>query len=150
MCNVIVYDGNTETVIQGDQITGLKMPFEFGFDWFQSSGVLELSMPTAFSPKAGDGISISTNSEISNSKPMCDVRVNGFTYTQDTFDLIDFQQCSASIHSQTLVVTPSIPSYSAGNGLDLYFGTFSNSRPGHDINIGGTLYSPTQITEMSY
>ena len=144
MCDVAVYNGIVETIIPGDQITSIKMPFEFSFNWFESSGVLQLELPTQFTQTAGDGISIS-GSEISNTKPMCDVLVNGFTYTQDTFTLIDFQQCSASINTttQTLAVTPTQNIYSAGNGLDLYFGTFSNSRPSHDIRFGGTLYAPT-------
>ena len=125
MCNVTVYDGITETVIPGDQTTGLKMPFEFSFDWSPSSGVLQLEMPTPFSPTAGNGIASFAHSETSNTKPMCDVRVNGFTYTQDTFNLLDIQQSMATINGQTLTVTPSHTSYNAGDGLALYFGTFS-------------------------
>ena len=133
MCNVAVYNGNVETIIPGDQITAIKMPFEFGFDWFQNNGVLQLELPPGFSPTAGNGISISINSEITNTKPQSHVRVNGFTYLADTFNLIDFQQSSASINGQTLTVTPSHTQYNAGSGIDLYFNTFSNSRPSHDI-----------------
>ena len=91
MCNVAVYNGIVETIIPGDQITAIKMPFEFGFDWFQNNGVLQLELPPGFSPTAGNGISISANSEITNTKPQSHVRVNGFTYLADTFNLIDFQ-----------------------------------------------------------
>ena len=69
MCNVAVYDGSTEAIIPGEQITALKMPFELSYDWFPSSGGVQLEMPTPFSPVAGDGISISGQT-ISNARPM--------------------------------------------------------------------------------
>ena len=125
------------------------MPFEFPFDWFQSSGVLQLEMPTPFSPTTGNGISIS-GSEISNTKPMCDVRVNGFTYTEDTFNLLDIQQSTANIHNQTLTVTPAHTTYNAGDGLSMYFNTISNVAKTPNVRVGSTLYGPTQVTEISY
>ena len=92
-----VDDGNAETIIPGEQITALKMPFEFSYNWFPSSGVLALAM---LDPAAD-----------------FDVRVNGNTYAAGSVNLFDFQQCTSSIPSNDLAVAPSHSIYTAGDGI---------------------------------
>ena len=98
-------------------------------NWFPSSGVLQMHLP-----ESAD----------------VDIRVNGNTYSAGTFNLIDFQQCTAALNSNTLAVTPSHTTYNAGDGLSLYFGTFANVAKAPNVRLDGTLYSPTQINEIVY
>ena len=72
MCDVAYFDGATETVIPGEQITALKFPQEqMTYIWQPSSGVLQMYLPT---PSSG-------GSDV-------DVRVNGYTYPAGSFNLI--------------------------------------------------------------
>lgn len=133
MCDVAYFDGSTEYVISGDQITALKLPQELAtYSWQPSSGVLQMFLPS------------STGTSSPN------VRVNDFTYPAGSFNLLDFQVCTASIVGTTLVITPTQNVYSAGSGLTLSFGSLSNASPAPAIQIGGETFGPTQITTVAY
>ena len=104
MCDIVYFAGLTEQTIPGDQVTALKFPLQMTYDWFPTTGILQMHMADPSSD--------------------FDVRANGFTYQAGSFNLLDFQQSTASIYGQTLTVTPSHTTYTAGDGLALYFGVF--------------------------
>ena len=128
MCNVIVYDGNTETIIPGGQINSLQMPFEFDFYWFPDSGTLQLINNA--SPQDiivgsttydsydkvryhGSTATLTTESgnEVLNLYPTHtdqppNYTINGFTYQAGVIQEVIFDNFQASIASQTLVFYP--------------------------------------------
>ena len=74
MCDIAYFDGNSEYVIPGSDITALKSPpphEQMTYNWQPGSGVLQMYLPTPSS--AGSDVA---------------VRVNGNTYPDGSFDLI--------------------------------------------------------------
>ena len=66
MCNIVYFDGITNQTIPANQITAIKFPLQMTYDWFPSSGVLQMHLPDP-----------SSN---------VDIRVNGHTYSANSFD----------------------------------------------------------------
>ena len=129
MCNVVVYSGITETIIPGDQITALQMPYEFDFFWFESSGVLQLISNSASSPDIIVGsttynsydkvrhhgstatLTNESGNEVLNLYPTHtdqppNYTINGSTYQAGAIQEVVFNNFQASIASQTLFWTP--------------------------------------------